>query len=83
MSNEQWIEHMEKTLAEVKKQDARLKAGVRCSAPKLRASLKEVSNLCRSGRQDALARGKAIPKKAPKSKKTTAEPPNDAVSKPE
>lgn len=66
---QQWIESIEKLLVEAKKEDTRLKAGIRCAAPKLRGHLKEVSELCKGGRKDALDRGKAIP---PKGKKATA-----------
>lgn len=68
MTNLQWIQDMERALAEAKKHDARLQAGVRSAAPKVRKSLKEVSDLCRAGRQDALGRGKAIPKRVMKQK---------------
>lgn len=77
MTTSQWIHDLEKALTEAKKQDARLTAGVRSAAPRVRKNLKEVSDLCRSGRQDALSRGKAIPKKAVKpNKKKPAEPTN-------
>lgn len=69
MTTVQWIQDLERALSEAKKQDTRLQAGVRSAAPKMRKSLKEVSDLCRSGRLDALTRGKAIPKRVTKQKK--------------
>lgn len=82
MTTVQWIADMEKALAEAKKQDARLQAGIRSSAPKIRKALKEVSILCRSGRQEALARGKAIPKRPVKPRAAKEKEP-EAAAEPE
>lgn len=66
MTTMQWFDSIEKVLAEAKKEDTRLKAGIKCAAPKLRKHLRELATLSKAGRQEALDRGKAIPKKVPK-----------------
>ena len=64
MAEQQWLDAMDKLVNEAKQENIRLKAGVRCAAPKLRGHLLELSKMCNTGRRDALERGKAIPKKA-------------------
>jgi len=81
MTTLQWFESIEKVLAEAKKEDTRLKAGIKCAAPKLRKHLKELSTLSKAGRQEALDRGKAIPKKASK-RTVSAKTPKPAESEP-
>lgn len=81
MTTVQFFESIEKVLAEAKKEDTRLKAGIKCAAPKLRKHLKELSTLSKAGRQEALDRGKAIPKKAPK-RTISAKTPKHADSEP-
>ena len=46
----------------------RLEAGLKCAASKLRGHLKEVTDLCKEGRREALEHRKAIPKAATKAK---------------
>ena len=70
-AEQQWIESIEKLLGDAKREDARLKAGVKCAGTKLRGHLKEVTDLCKQGRADALERRKAMPKAEPKAKKVT------------
>ena len=87
MSNSEWIDSIEKLLADTKKEDARLKAGVKCAGTKLRGHLKEVSDLCKQGRVEALERRKAMPKATPKAKKVqkneeVAEHKEESSSKP-
>ena len=83
-----WIESIEKLLADTKREDARLKAGVKCAGTKLRGHLKEVTELCKQVRKEALEFRKAIPKAEPKPKKVTkkpeevAEPVEEPVSEP-
>ena len=67
-AEQKWIESIEKLLGEAKREDARLKAGVKCAATKLRGHLKEVTDLCKEGRREALEHRKAIPKAATKAK---------------
>ena len=75
MATEQkWIESMEKLLADAKREDLRLKAGVKCAGTELRRHLKGVTQLCKEGRKEALETRKAIPKAVPKPKKVTKKP---------
>jgi len=82
MTTLQWFESIEKVLADAKKEDTRLKAGIKCAAPKLRKHLKELATLSKAGRQEALDRGKAIPKKLPK-RTASAKTPKPAAAEPE
>lgn len=82
MTTAQWISDMEKAVEAIKKENARLDTGVRCSAPRVRKQLKELSVLCRSGRQEALARGKAIPKRPVKPRAAKEKAP-EAAAEPE
>ena len=86
-AEQQWIESIEKLLGDAKRENARLKAGVKCAGTKLRGHLKEVTDLCKQGRADALERRKAMPKAEPKAKKATkkeeaAEPTAEPVLEP-
>src|SRR4051812_13975945 len=73
-AEQKWIESIEKLLVDAKREDARLKAGVKCAGTKLRGHLKEVSELCKEGRKEALETRKAMPKAVPKAKKVTKKP---------
>ena len=73
-AEQKWIESIEKLLGEAKREDARLKAGVKCAATKLRGHLKEVTDLCKEGRREALEHRKAIPKAATKAKAVPKKP---------
>ena len=73
-AEQKWIESIEKLLGEAKREDARLKAGVKCAATKLRGHLKEVTDLCKEGRREALEHRKAIPKAVTKAKAVPKKP---------
>jgi len=45
MTTMQWFDSIEKVLAEAKKEDTHLKAGIKCAAPKLRKHLRELATL--------------------------------------